>query len=288
MRFASFFLASFLLASASFAAETGWRSLWNEKDLTGWVSYLGIPDASTVVPGLPKKADGKYAEPLGIGRDPLNVFTVTQVDGRPAIRISGQIPGTLSTPEAFGNYHLRVQFKWGNLKWPPKLDAKRDSAIFFHAYDLGGAGNKSWPRCLEYQVTETDVGDVSTVTTKAITRGRPQGELPAIYDPVGETITLLSRLPSKGRNNHCTKSANFEKPHGEWNTLELYCLGDEAVFVVNGGMVMRVRDIQRLEGEAWQPLTSGFVCLQSKTGELFYRDIAIRPISAFPAEFAGK
>ena len=45
-----------------------------------------------------RDADGKYTEPIGSGRDPLKVFTVVNdVDGRPAIRISGEVFGELRT-----------------------------------------------------------------------------------------------------------------------------------------------------------------------------------------------
>jgi len=286
----SFFwmVATLLLSSSGSAANARWRPLWNGKDFTGWNTWLGVPYPSEEVPGVPRKADGKYGSPLGLNRDPLKVFSVATVEGRSAIRISGQIVGTLSTQEEWGNYQLRLQFKWGEIRWPPRVDLKRDSAVFFHGYDLGQAGPSAWPRCLEFQVTEGDVGDISTVTTKATVRGRPQGEDPAIYDPSGEEITLLTRLPKKGSNNHCTKAANFEKPHGAWNTLELFCLNDEAILVVNGGMAMRATRIQRLNGQTWEPLTRGLISLQSKSAEIFYRDIAVRSIKAMPTEFSGR
>jgi len=281
-------VVSFLLSASALTAASPWRSLWNGKDLSGWDTYLAIPHPSAQIPGLPKKPDGQYTEPLGLGRDPLKVFAVQNVDGRPAIRISGQVSGTLSTQEVLENYHLRVQFKWGEKRWPPQENYKRDSAVFFHGHDLGYAPTRAWPRCLEFQVTETDVGDVSTVTTKAMSRGRPQPNTPAIYDPKGEPILLLTRAPHKGANNHCTKSADHEKPHGEWNTLELFCVADEAVLVVNGGMVMRVQQIQRQKGDGWESLTKGFICLQSKNAEIYYRDVEVRAITRLPAEFDGK
>jgi hypothetical protein len=285
MRLNPLIAALLFLSPAAVAADNEWRPLWNGKDFTGWNTWLGVPYPTTDVPGLAKKADGKYAGPIGLNRDPLKVFSVVQVDGRPAIRISGEINGTLTTKEPLADYHLRVQFKWGESRRP---ESKRDSAVFFHGYDLGQAGPSAWPRCLEFQVTEGDVGDLSTVTTKATVRGRPQGEAPAIYDPAGQTLTLLSQVPNKGRYNHCTKAADHERPHGQWNTLELYCVKDEAILVVNGGMVMRAQNIQRLDGKTWVPLTRGLISLQSKNGELFYRDVAVRTISAIPPAFAGK
>lgn len=89
----------------SVAAADGWEPLFNGRDLTGWDSYLGAPYEVTS-----KRYEGN---PIGLNRDPHNVFTVVQIDGQPALRISGQDFGIASVG-AFENYHLRLQFKWGH------------------------------------------------------------------------------------------------------------------------------------------------------------------------------
>src|SRR5436309_2738975 len=110
-----------LLACLPLRGQSGWTSLWNGKDFDGWTTWMQQPAAALDVPGLKRDADGKYLEPIGSGRDPLGVFTiVNDVDGRPAIRISGQVFGELRTKRSFEDYHLRFQFKWGETKWPPR------------------------------------------------------------------------------------------------------------------------------------------------------------------------
>src|SRR5258706_10880601 len=80
-------LVGVLLCMAPLRAQSGWTPLWNGKDLDGWTTWMRQPEPSSAVPGLKRDADGKYVEPIGSGRDPLNVFTVVRdVDGRPAIR----------------------------------------------------------------------------------------------------------------------------------------------------------------------------------------------------------
>src|SRR5436305_7701871 len=74
-------------------------SLFNGKDLTGWDSLLGPAEKGT--------------PPLGKNHDVKNVFSVVELDGKPAIRVSGQVWGGLTTRDEFENYHLRVEFKWG-------------------------------------------------------------------------------------------------------------------------------------------------------------------------------
>src|SRR4051812_131077 len=82
-------MLAFCAISGLSAAEPAWQPLFNGKDLSGWAMWLGKPHASLEVPGLPRDEKGGYAQPLGAGRDPFNVFTIATVDGAPAIHISG-------------------------------------------------------------------------------------------------------------------------------------------------------------------------------------------------------
>src|SRR5204862_7251029 len=75
------------------AVQGGWMPLFNGRNLAGWDTFLGKPHPSTDVPGLARQPDGTYAEVVGPGRDPRGVFSVVDVDGAPAIRISGEIYG---------------------------------------------------------------------------------------------------------------------------------------------------------------------------------------------------
>ena len=120
MRFQRLFVA-ICLTVVTVHAQRGWTPLWNGKNLDGWTTWMRQPAPTSEVPGLKRNADGSYAEPIGSGRDPLRVFTVVNnVDGRPAIRISGEVFGELRTKASFKDYHLRLQFKWGEKKWPPR------------------------------------------------------------------------------------------------------------------------------------------------------------------------
>src|SRR5437773_11294285 len=104
-------LVGVLLTIVSIHAQTGRTSLWNGKDLDGWTTWMRQPEPSSEVPGLKRGADGRYTEPIGSGRDPLKVFTVVRdVDGRPAIRISGEVFGELRRKGSYKNYRLKLQF----------------------------------------------------------------------------------------------------------------------------------------------------------------------------------
>lgn len=117
MHFPRLLFVGVLLGGIGMRAEGGWTPLWNGTDLDGWTTWMREPAPSSEVPGLKRDADGKYTEPIGSGRDPLKVFTVvSDLDGRPAIRISGEVFGELRTKRAFKDYHLKLQFKWGEKK----------------------------------------------------------------------------------------------------------------------------------------------------------------------------
>jgi hypothetical protein len=72
--------------------------------------------------------------------------------------------------------------------------------------------------------------------------------------------------------------SDAEKPAGEWNTLDLYVVGDHAMHVVNGVPVMEVHGL-KADGV---PLTHGAIQLQSEGAETFFRDIVLEPINALP------
>jgi Domain of Unknown Function (DUF1080) len=250
---------------------------------------MTLPSRTSEVPGLKRDADGKYTEPIGSDRDPLKVFTVvSNVDGRPAIRISGEVFGELRTKATFKDYHLRLQFKWGEKKWPPRAGPQtaRDSGLLYHVHADPGAGGRTWARSIELQIQEHDVGDLYAVGSAIAVRAKVRaGTQPPLYDydPAGEW-TYFSQ--SQGSSGRCIKQPDNEKPSGEWNTVELVAFGDDAIHVVNGKVVMRLHGPTKIDGDLPARVTSGPIILQSEGAEVFYRDIEYRPITAVPAAFA--
>jgi hypothetical protein len=284
-------LLSLWLSAVGIHGQSGWTPLWNGKDLDGWTTWMRQPEPGSDVPGLKKDANGNYTEPIGSGRDPLKVFTVLRdVDGRPAIRISGEVFGELRTKETFKDYHLKLQFKWGEKKWPPRDGpaTPRDSGLLYHVHALPGVGGRTWARSIELQIQEHDVGDLYAVGSAIAVRAKPRaGTQPPLYDydPAGEW-TFFSQ--SQGASGRCIKQPDNEKRTGDWNTVELIVLGEDAIHIVNGKVVMRLHGPLRIDGDVPTPVTSGQIILQSEGAEVFFRDIAIRSITAIPPEFAAK
>lgn len=286
-------LALGTLGAAAFARQApqdGWTTLWNGKDFDGWTTWMQRPEPTSEVPGLARDANGRYTEPIGSGRDPLKVFTVEpDLDGRPAIRISGEVFGELRTTRVFKDYHLKLQFKWGEKKWPPRAGAtiQRDSGLLYHVHADPGAEGRTWARSIELQIQERDVGDLFAIGSAIAVRAKPvPGTQPAqyIYDPTG-LWTYFAQIP--GQSGRCIKQPDNERPTGEWNSVELVCLGQDCIHIVNGKVVMRLYGPTRINSALPTPVTSGAIILQSEGAELFYREIAIRSITAIPAEYVG-
>jgi hypothetical protein len=288
MRFPTFTLLFAFIAGAAFGAEDGWRPIWNGKNLEGWTMFMTNPDPAWDVPGLKRDASGKYLEPL-VNRDPLKVFTVENVDGQPAIHVSGQGFGVITTRESFANFHLRLQVKWGERKWSIKSNSPRDCGLLYFVHGEPGFDHATWPRSVEFQIQEHDMGDLYALGTQILVNARrrpgPNNRPLYFYDPQGEPTLFVQKAPI---GNRCVKLGDPEKPNGEWNTLDLVCLGSDSIHVVNGTVVMRLHHAQRLDGAAPAPLSAGQISLQTEGAEVFYRNVEIRPITAIPAAWAEK
>jgi len=247
--------------------------LFNKKDLTGWDSYIG--------PELNDSGVAITIIPVGLNKDPLNVFSVTDLDGEKVIRISGESWGGISTIKEFSNYHLRLKYKWGTAKWGQKKEKPRDSGLLYHAVGPHGADYGAWMRSQEFQIEEGNTGDYWGVA------GGVQ-DVPAflvnghyVYDPSVEMVTFSATSPS-GR--HCVKRGMYEI-NGGWNTVDLYCFKDTSVHIVNGNVVMVLYNSRQQEGDRFLPLVKGKIQLQSEGAEVYYKDIYIEPINSMPGTF---
>lgn len=285
------FFGMMVFAAAGFAlaAEESWRPLL-DGELSDWDVWLGRPHAS--VQGLPEdlplEADGKRKAPLGLNNDLKKVFSVSMEDGEPVLRISGEIWGGLTTKEIFSNYHFRAQVKWGEKRWEPRLERARDNGILYHAGGPHGAGGGNWKKSLEFQVQEADMGDFWQVAgTRADIRAK-QVDAVWFYDPASEPLRFGAEGEGVIKSHVAHLPGDFEKPHGEWNTLDLYVVGPNAVHVVNGRIVMVLMNAAAVDVETKmeRPLKMGQIQIQSEAAECFYRRIELTTIHAFPPAIA--
>ena len=268
-------LLTFLLLNVmSATAQKGkWVSLFNDKNLNGWDTYIGPPLDNT----------GKMITqiPVGLNKDPKNVFSVINQNNEKVIRISGEEWGGIATKNAFENFHLHLMFKWGTLTWGQKKTKKRDSGLLYFASGANGADYGAWMRSQEFQIEEGNSGDYWGVAggMQDIPTIKTSDSL-YVYNAAGQ-LNTFSATSATGR--HCTKQGDAENPTGEWNTLDLYCHGDTSVHVINGKVMMVLYHSSQSENGKVIPLTKGKIQIQSEGAEVFYKQIKIENITAIPA-----
>ncbi|PYJ03054.1 MAG: hypothetical protein DME25_13705, partial [Verrucomicrobia bacterium] len=145
--------------AANADSKAGWNPLCNGQNLDGWYIWL----------------KGKKNE------DPDHLVQIH--DGeihmyKDAPAGSPQPSGYIATEKEYSHYHLRLQYKWGTKRFAPRANVKRDAGVLYHFVGK----DVVWPRSVECQIQEGDVGDIFTVNTR----------LTAPVDP--KTTNVISKV----------------------------------------------------------------------------------------------
>jgi hypothetical protein len=200
--------------------EINVTKLFNQSDTKGWYTYL---------------------DSLGKNNDAGKNFKVENG----LLHIQGKYFGYLSTEKSYSNYYLKVVFKWGEKKYPPREKDKRDSGILYHF--RSGEKDTVWPKSLECQVQEGDCGD---------------------YWCIGTMVDSPNKYEIAWGMKRIFRSADFENPTGEWNTIEVICNGNQSEHYVNGHMVNSAINTSVSEGK---------ILLQSEGAEIYYKSVEMIP-----------
>jgi hypothetical protein len=234
-----------------------WTPLFNGRDLTGWYTFL---------------------QKHGKGSDPDRVVTIE--DG--AIHLykhardgSEVVMGYIATEKDYGDYHLRLQYRWGTKKFRPRYALKRDAGLYYHI--LGE--DVVWPHSLQFQIQQTDVGDLLALYGLQLdtwvdpkTRDAEQstfldpdkGGEPQVLG--GEGIGYQKRLPD-----------DFEVDG--WNTVEVIAKGATVTHILNGHVVNRGKNVRFRDpddSKPTKPITRGRIALEIEAAELQFRNVEIR------------
>jgi len=207
------------------AQQIKMKPLFNGKDLNGWYSFLSTK---------------------GKNNDPEKVFTVENG----LLHITGKEFGYICTENVFKNFHLLAEFKWGEKKYPPR-DAdttKRDNGICF--YMPLNEKDFVWPKSIECQVQEGDVGDMWLIDSATVVVNGKQTE--------PKNFTMVK------------KKKDNEKPHGEWNLVEVIVSKGKITYIVNGIVVNEAESASLNEGK---------ILVQSEGAEIYYRKIEIEELN---------
>ena len=225
----------------------GWTSLFNGRNLDGWTTFL------------PSK--GRNNDPQGVFKVENGMLHILDIPSSS----KKQEFGYVATERSYGDYHLRFEYRWGDKRFAPRADTKRDSGVVYHIK----GGDRVWPKGPELQVQEGDTGDfwllggVTMKTTVASTKENPKR-----YREGGTPYTTQAGSYVQVAKNRTQDSRNG------WNTVELIVQGDEAVHIVNGEVVNRGEDLR----SGGRPLTDGRIAFQAEGAEVYYRNIEMKPL----------
>jgi hypothetical protein len=271
-------LALHSVALLGFASACFWQSvaadavsaLFNRTNLQGFYTFL---------------VDTRY-------EDPRSVFSVTNG----MIRISGEGLGYLATKQAYQNYSLVAEFKWGqsNWHWGDRVSKARDSGIFLHATGPDGNshdGRGAFKAAIECQIMQGAVGDLllilGTNSFGQLIAPTFTAEIAAQPDPDGWPYWAPGKGQSRtitrwGRLNWFNKSSNWkdtlgfrgsndiESPESEWTHLECVCDSSRISVFVNGTLVNQASNVFPSRGQ---------ILLQCEGSEIFFRKLELHPLS---------
>ncbi|MDD7985257.1 DUF1080 domain-containing protein [Lentisphaera marina] len=193
----------------------------------------------------------------------------------------------LVSKKQFSHFILRMEYKWLDKRFEPRLNWDRDGGLLFHVH---GDLKKVWPNCFEMQIGETPAhvrgntkdywkgrkpthrfhsGDYFIVPPRAHLRSQIKRKGP-FWDPNGELIST---------NGAVITPFGKEKPKGEWNEIEIRVLGHKkATFILNGEVVFETVNMEQKKDGKFVPIEKGHIGLQAESAELLYRNIRIKEL----------
>ncbi len=210
------------------------------------------------------------------------------------LHISGKGLGYIRTNQKYRDYHLVLEYKWGERTWGGREDRARDCGLLVHGFGKDGAYGLSWINSIESQLIEGGSGDILVLAAKdengkiaktrltARTKKDRDGETvwskngeSGLFPPEGKTMARINwehRDPDWKDVRGYRGAKEIENPVGEWNRMEVICKGDTIRILLNGVVVN--------EGTGAVP-SEGFVCLQSELAECIVRRYELHALGSF-------
>jgi hypothetical protein len=251
-----------------------------------------------VVTAAPAHATPKWTA-LFNGRNLDNfdiAYSSKPIDGRPASAMfevkdrvvhtyPGQAAGTpqpsayFQTRQAYGDYVLHLEYKWGDRKFVPRMNRVKDAGIVFHGYENV---ENSWPHGIECQIEDSNVGDLWIISSRANVATRTASYQPR-PDPLQDGAPYYAAdgqaamHGDHGKYVRIRHSIDYE--HSGWNGVDVVVRGDRAVYLVNGQANMRITNMKKWDEGGWARLDRGKILFQAEYAEVYYRNIKIRPVT---------
>ena len=199
------------------------------------------------------KAEYHISQTADVNDEAANVFTFVPGGN---LRVSGRGYGGVTTLDSFKDYHLVVEFRWGEMTWGKREKATRDSGVLVHCFGPQGTMNDAWMASIEAQIIEGGVGDILVLSPKLKDGTVLQASIEAevgrdrdkemVWTPDAPRQVMTSgRLNWQKRDVDWKDTIGFrgkddvESPFGQWTRLEIIARGDSLEYRVNGVLVNR-------------------------------------------------
>ena len=227
--------------------------------------------------------------------DPRKVFRVT--DG--LLHITGDGLGALTTNKEYADYHLVLEFKWGEKVWRSRTEKTKDSGLLIHSRGADGGYGGNWMPSIEVQIIEGGMGDFILVAgndkegnpvplslTCEVARDR-DGEVIWKKGAGRETFDLKNRKRINwfGRDPDWADKLGFrgnddlDRAQTEWTRMDVICDGGHIQTYVNGTLVNEAFDAEP---------SAGRIQLQAELAEIFFRRWELHPLGKGPTPAAAK
>jgi hypothetical protein len=165
--------------------------------------------------------------------------------GPDGVLICKGIPlGYLYTERDYTNFVLKLQWRW-----PPSGKAGNGGVLIRTT-----GPNKIWPKSLEAQLNAGQAGDFWGLD------GYP------LQGPAERLKSLEN--PKFGKLTNLKKTADLEKPVGQWNDYEIVAEGDTVTLKVNGRVVNRATGCEVVPGK---------ILLTAEGDEIHFRRLELWP-----------
>ncbi|MFT3950115.1 MAG: DUF1080 domain-containing protein [Agriterribacter sp.] len=283
------------------AQKTTWTDLLNYKDFSNWSLFVLKPDKRGLTEDEMQDPPAWLLPKVYLSENPdTSVFRYIEYEGKRVLHISGELLGFLTSKEVYENYHLKYKFKFGK-KWKWLGERPSDGGIFYHVQNPS-SNNEMSPH--EFNIHDGDIGSYWSFGGYGDIPSRESSNLPVsiktivpiikpvipslrdtmyIFDPKSPRHTFSSLIPGM---QVCVANPVADSPPGEWNELDLICLGDTIIHAVNGKVVSVLFNSRyKADNGIISPLTKGAVKIQSEGGEQFVEYIRLRKIKEIPVEY---
>ncbi len=216
------------------------------------------------------------------------------------LQVTGKGFGYFRTKEAYRDYHLILEYRWGKNTWSKRADRARDCGLLLHSHGPDGAFGGTWQSCIQAQMLEGSMGDINvlqgrngdgTLITTRLTcevektakgyRWKKGGEA-LTFPPEGKSAASIrwkDRDPGWKDEKGFRGANDIDRPAGEWNRMEVICEGATYRILLNGILVNEGRDAQP---------ASGFIGVQNEWAECFMRRFELWPIGALKEKTGQK